>query len=242
MLSRFNILFILLFVPVISAIAAIPEKNIQYSFVTDSPKWIADYTDYPINQEHFYELAWGWENTPLDQTGNNNLGMFNKGLFLSGNNHSDDLFMFIKTQITGLAANTTYAVTASVNMATNIPPGKFGVGGSPGEAVTLKFGASTEEPIKVNKHGFYFLNVDKGNQKNGGQNAIVVGDLANQLVNPDHPQYQPKQVNNIDQPVIAKTDRTGQLWIFFGSDSGFEGPTKYYIGSIDVKLQEISAN
>ena len=114
-----------------------------------------------------------------------------KGLFISGNNHSDDLFMFLKRQIVGLKPNTLYTLAFEATLESNIPPGSFGIGGSPGESVYVKIGASSQEPQKIAKAGFYFLNVDKGNQAQGGADAIVTGSLANPQVAPQNPQYLP---------------------------------------------------
>lgn len=96
--------------------------------------WKGDFTDYPVGEEQFYELAWGWENLPLVID-----GKFDKGLYLSGNNHSDDLFMFVKYPITGLKPMTTYIIHfASVIIESNAPAGRVGIGGAPGESIFLK--------------------------------------------------------------------------------------------------------
>lgn len=207
--------------------------HFHFDFSTGNQNWQGDFTDYPIGQETFYELAWGWDNlpTPLDS--------LSKGIFLSGNNHSDDLFMFIRRRVDGLKPNTFYDITFQVTIEDNIFPEQFGIGGSPGESVFFKVGASTKEPHKVDIRGFYILNVDKGNQADGGKNAIVVGDLANPLVNPDTPQFEPKVFDNHNNPLRIKTDNKGGLWLFVGTDSGFEGSTLYYIAHISVEAKRI---
>ncbi len=234
---RIFLSLVLSFFTLSSVFAGNSENTRHYSFAAGSQQWTGDFTDYPKGQEQFYELAWGWENLPTDQNPQKS-ATFTKGIYLAGNNHSDDLFMYIKTPIQGLKANTQYAVTLSVNLATNVPEGKFGIGGSPGESVALKVGASTEEPIKIDRNGFYLLNVDKGNQQISGENAVVVGNLANPLVDSRNPQYAAKQVNNFNNPILVKTDSAGKLWIFVGTDSGFEGPSKYYVGEVNVNLRE----
>ncbi len=225
---RFFLSLGLLFIFSVTTFAAAREFN----FETGSQTWVGDFTDYPEQQESFYELAWGWENLPANQT------LFKKGIFLSGNNHSDDLFMFIKTPISGLKGNTTYAVTLSVDLASNIPVGSMGIGGSPGESVHIKIGAATVEPKKILVHGNYLLNVDKGDQYQSGKNTVIVGNLANPLVDPNHPQFALLQVNNFKNPIVVKSNDKGELWVFVGTDSGFEGPSKYYLGKISVHLWE----
>ena len=116
-----------------------------------------------------------------------------KGLYLSGINRSDDLFMFVRTPLAGLRPDTYYAATFSVLIESITPPGLVGVGGAPGESVFIKAGASTVKPRKVTRDGsFYVLNVDKGNQSSEGDNAVVIGDLANPLVDPALPRWHPK--------------------------------------------------
>lgn len=208
--------------------------NFDFTFSTSNDGWVGDFADYEVGQESFFELAWGWSNIPQNLPPEDQL----KGMFLSGNNHSDDLFMFIKRQINGLKPNTCYELTFLVNIQDNIPPGQFGIGGSPGESVFFKVGASKIEPEKVAKGPIYRLNVDKGNQSQGGKNAIVVGNLANPLVDPDNPQYEPKSFMN-EIPLKVRTDHLGRLWLFVGTDSGFEGSTIYYIDHISVSAKPI---
>lgn len=188
--------------------------------------WKGDFTDYPVGEEQFYELAWGWENLPLVAN-----GTLDKGLYLSGNNHSDDLFMFVKYPIEGLKPITTYIIHfASVIIESNAPEGSVGIGGAPGESIYFKVGASTQEPQKVDTQGFYLLNVDKGDQSQGGANAVVLGNLASPSEG-----YQVKKLYGENAFAIT-TDAQGKLWIFVGTDSGFEGRTKFYIARIELEV------
>ncbi|WP_068469445.1 hypothetical protein [Candidatus Protochlamydia phocaeensis] len=207
------------------------ELTFDFTFSKDYAGWVGDFADYDVNQETFFELGWAWTNLPSELAFNGLL--LNKGMLLTGNNHSDDLFMFIKRRIEGLKPNTSYDLTFFVAIEDNIPPGLIGIGGSPGESVYFKVGASKVEPRKVADGTIYRLNVDKGNQSQGGKNAVVVGNLANPLVNPFAPLYQPKYFTN-EIPLRVKTDHAGRLWLFLGTDSGFEGPTTYYIAFISV--------
>ena len=222
-------LIMLLIVQLFFSFSSLKSKELNFTFSTGNQKWVGDFADYDVGQEAFFELAWGWSNIPV------NLPVEDqpKGMFLSGNNHSDSLFMFIKRQIEGLKPHTTYSLTFFVTIQDNIPPGQMGIGGSPGESVTFKVGASKKEPKKVAKCSFYNLNVDKGSQSEGGKNAIAIGSLANPLVNPLDPQYEPKSFVN-ETPLKVKTDNKGRLWLFVGTNSGFEGSTLYYISHISI--------
>jgi hypothetical protein len=207
----------------------------NFDFSVNNQGWQGDFSDYPIGEEAFYELSWGWTTLPAALSFDGHI--LTQGMVLLGNNHSDDLFMFIKRQIEGLKPNTFYDLTFGVLIENNIPPGIIGIGGSPGEGVYFKVGAATIEPQKVDVNGIYRMNVDKGEQSQGGKNAIVVGDLANPLVNPLNPQFEPKEFTNEGNPLRIKTDSKGRLWLFVGTDSGFEGSTLYYIAHIAVRAQ-----
>lgn len=208
--------------------------GMEFSFPTGSDRWEGDFTDYPVNKESFYELSWGWEDLPtsvISPTGK----LLEKGLFLSGNNHSDDLFMFARRKIDKVKPNSWYRLNFSVLIESNEPTNAIGIGGAPGESIFFKVGASTEEPQKIAIGGYYYLNVDKGDQSQAGENAQVIGHLANAEVNPNEPVYLPKILSTYES-LCVKSDQNGEFWIFLGTDSGFEGPTKFYIAQITMDL------
>src|ERR1700733_9078006 len=213
----------------------LPQLNAEFSFSTDYDHWEGDFTDYPVDGESVYELGWGWENLPASIICENGM-VLEKGLFLSGNNHSDDLFMFARRKIEGLKPQTWYAVNVSILIESNVAENVIGIGGSPGESVYFKVGASTEEPQKVLINGFYHLTIDKGNQSQGGQNAAVVGNLANAAVDPGDPKYLPKALCT-ENALLVETNQQGEIWIFLGTDSGFEGTTKFYIAQITLQIE-----
>lgn len=210
----------------------IEAKSFEFIFSRSNENFQGDFSDFPVDGESFLELAWGWQNLP------NPSQTLTKGIFLSGNNHSDDLFMFVRRQINCLRPNTWYDLFFNVTIQNNVPPGQGGIGGSPGEGVFFKVGASRQKPKRIildpnADFPVYVLNVDKGDQSQGGKNAIVVGDLANPAVDPNQPTFEFKSFSN-ECALRAKTDRQGRLWIFVGTDSGFEGTTLYYIAKISV--------
>ena len=214
-----------------SALAA-NEHAYEFSFSTNGQGWEGDFCDYPVGEEAFFELAWGWENLPTT------IDALDKGLFLSGNNHSDDLFMFVKRRIEGLQPDTQYALLFSVIIESNVPPGHaFGIGGSPGKSVFFKAGASSIEPIKIAHRNYYVLNVDKGNQSQAGENTLVIGDIENTSTDPFDPHFVPKELKN-ENPLLVKSDHEGRIWIFLGTDSGFEGLTKFYIAKVSLSAFE----
>lgn len=215
----------------------------DFTFTKGSEDWVGEFSDYPINEETFYELAWGWENLPVELPADDskNSSPLTKGLFLAGNNHSDDLFMFVKHKIIGLNPNSLYALNFSVTIQTNIPEGLIGIGGSVGESVYFKVGASQEEPLKIAVNDYYLLNIDKGNQSEGGQNAQVIGNLANPAVDPQNPEFLPKQLAS-EIPLQVKSNQAGELWIYVGTDSGYEGFSKFYIPKISLSISKADMN
>lgn len=202
-------------------------ENISHTFDFNSGTdgWIGDFADYPVGEEEMYELEFGFAPLPdpLDKS---------KGaLKLSGNNHSDDLFMFVKKELTGLTPNREYSLMFKIEIASDVPDGSFGIGGSPGESVYIKAGATPREPEKtVDELGWYRLNIDKGNQAEEGEDMIVLGNFANGTTENI---YTLKTLSNTT-PFRATTSNQGSLWILLGTDSGFEGKTTIYINKIEI--------
>jgi hypothetical protein len=206
----------------------------EYVFHQDQQGWQVGFSDYPIDGETFFELAHGWENLPT-VIEDEDWGLLTKGFFLSGNNHSDDLFMFVKRRIGGFEPNTLYALYCSVLIETNVPSDMPGIGGSPGKSVFFKFGAAPAEPQNIESQGSYILNVDKGNQSQGGLHAMVIGDLEHPSA--DGQTYLPKQLKN-EIPLMVSSDAEGYLWFFMGTDSGFEGLTRFYLAKITLHAEK----
>jgi subtilisin family serine protease len=194
--------------------------------------WQAGFADYPAGQESFYQLAWecAGQSTDLPQ-----------GLFISGNNHSDDLFMFIKHRIAGFKPLTTYQVEASVEFLSKAPTGCLGAGGDPGADVYMKFGASAEEPAPVvQPDGMARMNVDIGHQSHAGSNAVVIGNIATSITDCHNERYELKELAT-PRPLSVRSDRSGALWIFVGTDSGFEGRTSLIYTQVRVRFHHAEA-
>ncbi len=188
--------------------------------------WTGDFADYPTGADDstFYELQFEHTNRPA------NLGAPKKAILLSGNNHSDDLFMFIKKKINGLRPNTNYTVGFEVELASNAEKNSVGIGGSPGESVYLKVGGSGAEPKKIVEGSFYRLNIDKGNQSTGGSDMQVVGNIA--VESSEYSLLTKSNSNAYDQFSI-RSNSFGELWLIVGTDSGFEGTTTVYYTKIN---------
>lgn len=199
------------------------------AFDTSLQEWTGDFADYPTGATDsvFYELNFGLVTLPepLDQT--------KKGMMISGNNHSDDLFMFVKKRVSGLKPNQNYKVTFEIELASDAASNWFGVGGSPGESVYLGVGLTGEEPQKENnrQEGYYRMNVKKINQSQDGEEMKVIGNIAN---GKDLDEYTLiKRTGNIQ----GKTNDKGEAWIIVGTDSGFEATTTLYYTRIQAAFE-----
>ena len=206
-----------------------PETlELTYDFQNDNQSWEGDFADYPLGEESFYELSYELSNLPTPL--NTNSGALKQ----SGNNHSDDLFMFIRRQINGLKPNTNYRVSYEIEFASDVADGQVGVGGPPGEGVTIKAGAVITKPEKVNQSGFYQMNIDKNNQANSGSDMVIIGDFSNDT---NQNEYTLKNLVANDILTVS-TNGSGELWLVIGTDSDFEATTTIYYNLIKVKLEK----
>lgn len=195
----------------------------DFSFATNLAGWEPAVADYALGQEESIDFAFGHERLP-DPVDNRS------GMFLSSNNASDDVFMFASRLVDGLARNTRYRVDLSITFATNAPPGCVGIGGAPGEAVTVKAGAVGFRPETVIESGnFVTVNFDKGDQTQSGEDVVAIGDFAQ--TTPGNcllPVYRLKTLSIGSAGPIVTSDSSGRVWLVIGTDSGFEGVTKVY--------------
>ena len=205
------------------AVRALPTGTVvrEFDFSSGNHGFASGFADLPADYDpEFYNLVADHRNLPAEI----GVGM---GLFISGTNHSDDLWMFWKKKLTGLQPNTEYQVVLDIEMASNVAPGLVGVGGAPGEGVYVKAGASQAEPLVTpDSGGELRLTVDKANQAVSGSAAAVIGNVAKE--NDDSDQYALLHRSNRSIQQSATTSADGSLWLFFGTDSGFESTTALY--------------
>ncbi len=217
-----------------------PSLGFRYDFADGKQGWQGDFTDLPADyEEDLYRLEFGWAPLPEE------LERDEHALRIGGSNASDDLFMYVRKGLTaadGIEANTTYRITFQVELATNAPAGAVGIGGPPGEAVWVKVGAAPFEPVPMVEEAMgipYILpTVDKGRQNDDGEHAIRIGDVA-KVECDEFDVYELKTLDNRDQIFEMTSDSEGNLWIFVGTDSGFEGRTVLYYNQIMVNLEKV---
>lgn len=201
------------------------------NFTAGTDGWIADFADYPTDPAQTPEYQLEFIHTVLPEPLNTSDGALKQ----SGINRSDDLFMFIKKKITGLEPDRNYTVDLKVDFASNVADNMIGVGGSPGEGVTIKAGVVSIEPIKIvnTVESWYRMNIDKSNQSQSGMDMKVIGNFANGT---DLNVYTIKQLST-STPLNVKANQQGEIWLIIGTDSGFEAKTTIFYNSIQVTIK-----
>ena len=197
----------------------------SWNFSEGTQGWQGGFADYPLGQEDLFNLDSGLRPLP------SNLGD-EQALFIT-----DDLFMYFRNQITGLNPNTNYSVSFDLELASNAPDGSIGIGGSPANSVFLKAGATLIEPLAIvddPNESAIRLNIDKGNQSQGGRDTVVLGDIAK----PDDGTFDYALItrNNNAEPFAFRTDDVGNAWLYFGTDSGFEGTTALFYTNFQAEF------
>lgn len=161
------------------------------------------------------------------------------GVFLAGSNRSDNLFMYIYRPVSGLVPGQRYKVRVDFTIATKVPPGCPGAGGSPGESVYVRAGATIAQPTKTVLPGTVASSIKHGGQSNSGTEMIVVGNMAGGGGTCLNGIFAAKSLStaareNIvappppDDALLVTADAQGRLWIVLGTDSAFEGRSEIY--------------
>ena len=213
--------------------------RLEFDFRDGAQGWEAGFAEYAPEMEDMMQLEAGIRSLPSE------LEIEGTSYYLEGMNHSDDLFMFLKRRLgtdDGVVAGQEYLIKFTIVFASNAPSGAVGIGGSPGESVFLKAGASAVEPEVYldSATNYYLMNVDKGSGNSGnGRATSVTGDIANGLsADMENPPYVSiKQQHEHEYTVNASPD--GGLWLLVGTDSGFEGLTGIYYQRIAVTLNPV---
>jgi len=218
-----------------------PTVSISFDFRNGALGWQAGFADYPpaTDTNGFYELLAQVRTLPPE------LGVNGTGFYLQGNNHSDDLFMFLKRRLNSadsIVAGQTYQITFTLVFASSVQSGCVGVGGSP--AVTLKAGASPAEPIALfdSSPPISWLRMNVGKDPNQGNIAASpTGTIANGIPCGSAPNSYVSIQRTHQHTSFVNASSKGELWLLIGTDSGFEGLTALYFQRIEVTLTPVSA-
>ncbi len=209
-----------------------PSVRINDDFRFGAQGWAASFSDYAPIQENIMEFDSGIRSLPAE------LGS-GTAYFISANNRSDDVFMFLVRKLTeaeGIRANKRYQVSFRILLGSNAPGNNCaGIGGHPGFSVYLKAGATSVEPRSVLMASGFVMNVDKGNQSTGGPAATVAGDVSTGTdVCSNAPFATLERIHR--HTFSIDSNASGELWLLVGTDSGFEGKTSLYYQSISATL------
>jgi hypothetical protein len=207
----------------------------SYDFSESDFSWQGGFSDFPADAlDSAYELKYEYTHQPESSQ---------NSLMISGNNHSDDLFMYVKKHIDGLSPNTVYTLTYEVEFASEAQKGTVGAGGAPGESVFLKVGATEIEPKSVVEGEMYTMNIDKGNQAESGEDMVKIGDISVpegssgfELTSRSNSPYDMN--SSYHQPIYVKSNSNGELWLIVGTDSGYEGVTTLFYTKITAVLSK----
>lgn len=198
------------------------------AFETTTDGWAAEFAEYSAETDSTtFELSAARTRLP---TG---LDTSKYAYRVEGHNRSDDMFMYLKKKLTGFNPNQTYNVSFEITLGTNYTENSMGIGGSPGSSVYLKAGASATQPARQLKNKFYEFNLDKGQQAQDGADAVNLGNVSNGA---ETATYKLVQKANGGKPFVVKANEAGEIWVYVGSDSGFEGLTTLYYDRIRVFL------
>ncbi len=211
------------------------EVSYLFEFDNDAEGWVGDFADYfdVENNEEQWEFV--FERTTLPQP----LDQSEYGLRQGANNRSDDMFMYIKKQISGLAPNTDYQVFFEVSIASNVATNMVGIGGPP-DAVMMKAGVVDDEPESIlmpDDDNHYRMNLDKGNQLQDGPDMMNLKTIG---VSDTTTQYTLITIDAAGEPFAYTSNAEGDAWLCIGTDSGFEGRTELYYNSISVVFRAMS--
>jgi hypothetical protein len=203
-------------------------KTTKFTFESGNEGFEHIYADYHDDGNNLttYEMLWGKEKPTIENA--------TTALFIQGMNRSDDLFMGYVKKLTGLKSMTEYTFKITFVIGTVAEAGSIGVGGSPAESVYVKAGIVDKQPaIAMDDQGVYRLNVDIGNQSQGSDKVKVVSTMAKPEGSKEGYVYKEMEVE-----VDAKADASGTVYLLIGTDSAFEGLTKYYLDNVTVLYNE----
>jgi hypothetical protein len=220
-----------------------PQVSVGFDFRNGALGWQAGFARYPpaTDKDGFYQLLAEIRSLPTD------LGVSGTGFYLQGNNHSDALVMFMKRRLNvndRIVAGQTYQVNFTIVFASIAPTGCSGVGGSPGDSVTLRAGASPAEPLALLTPFMPVQDLDMNIDIAGGVKDGIAASSAGTIAN-----GQPCDANshswvsiqrNHQHTTLVNANSKGEIWLFVGTDSGYEALTSLYYQRIDVTLTPVS--
>jgi hypothetical protein len=205
---------------------AAPTPQIASSFSAGADGWKGGFADYTAETAPT-DVVFEKRALPTPLTGD--------AYYTGGTNRSDDLFIYSKKKFTGFQRSKQYKLSFEIEIASNQSSGCFGVGGSPGESVWLVAGAAPIEPVTMLTGGEFRVNLERGNQAGPGKASQVLGNVANGV--PDcGPQVYKTKIVKSSAPLTVQSNEYGEIWVYFGIDSGFEAKSTVFYKSFKASV------
>ena len=207
-------------------------RIIEYDFRTSPNGFSHGFADYTPHNMDSYQMNFAHHALPSE------IGP-GRGLLIEGHNHSDDLFMYIKREISGLEPAQHYTAKVVVEFASRYPEESMGIGGAPGASVYLKSGLVPDEPLSniedlSTGELIMRMNIDIGSQSIAGAHAQLLGNIA--IEGHDDSQYRMLTRTNEAQELSFTSTPNGTAWFFVGTDSGYEGITSIYYTRVVLEI------
>ena len=198
-----------------------------WTFDEDVEGFVVDQTDFHPDTRGDLDAA--ITDLPAPLTG--------RGLQLVTMNRSDDQWVYATRGLDaehGVAPSTLYDATITLRFATSTPTGCVGVGGAP-DAVTIKAGVVDRAPEHVTlDEGYIGFSIDKGDQSQIGSEAVDLGLISGSST--DCAGQPPWELVTRTGEMRATSDAEGRLWIYVGTDSGFESGFTLYLDELTLEL------
>jgi hypothetical protein len=197
-----------------------PEAPLLYQFHLNSEQladWTSGSSDYLSSQEAAMEVVIDKRALP---------GSSGSAFYHAGTNLSDDLWIWFARRMEGFEPGRRHRIGFEIGYVTSYHADCIGTG----ELVIIKAGASEEQPARVlTGDGSWRMNVDKGEQFQEGADAVILGDIRNDLPGcPAEPQFGAGTADAGDGMVEVTADANGGFWVFFGTESAFETRHEIY--------------
>ncbi len=212
-------------------IDASPNDTHLFDFATGPHGWMPAFCDYPVGEEDAHELLAGSSRLPdpLDQS--------RRALVISGNNVGEDLFMYYRRKIGGLEPGRDYLISFTLEIAADAPSGCIDACGKYPGGPALLAGASQEEPEPIKVEGWHRFPLEKGRPAWDEQTVALLGQAsAGHMDCSDNAPYEIRRFRTGIRRVKATASPTGELWLFFGTDSRVPETTKLYYTRLTLGL------
>jgi hypothetical protein len=202
------------------------SKAISYSydFSQGQQGWVGGDSEFAVAMATEVNFSAGMQASPIPP--------HEMALHLFGDNVSDDLFVYVTKELTGLLPNRAYSVNIEATLISD-------TGNVSGSSHIIKLGASTVEPGSIvviqDAAPYYRMNVDIGGSSTSGKNAVNSGDLSG--TGTSNPELESLTFKTA-RPVVVQSDADGELWLLIGVDSAFEVLTEVYFTQITATLKE----